>query len=510
MSAVNALLLLGVAQTNSIQITVETKGATTPISPYIYGVNDGDWTGRHKYLTFGRTGGNRMTAYNWENNASNAGSDWYHQNDDYLGGGNTAGEVYRLPMDPAVRGGKAYLVTVPLTDYVAADKNGGGDVAQTPNYLTRRFRQNRPKKGSAFAYPPNTTDAYVYQDEFVSWLEKKFVNRTRPIFYSLDNEPDLWQYTHARIHPNPVGYQELFNRTKAMATAIKDVSPNALVFGPASYGFYGFVRLQDAPDNGGRDFIQWYLQQNRAHQKSTGKRLVDVLDLHWYPEAHGGGTRITGSETSSAVVQARVQAPRSLWDSTYRENSWIANDWYNAPIQLLPRLKQTIAANDPQMKLAFTEYNYGGGQHISGAVAQADVLGIFGRDGVFAANLWKLQSNSAFLDAAFDVFRNYDGRGAAFGDSSLLTTTSKVAEVTAYSSRFADTKLGNVTVLINKTTAAKPVTLWLKGATFNTILTYSLAGSSASVKSASLGAKKTLDKVTLTLPAMSVNVVATK
>lgn len=510
MSAVNALLLFGVAQTNSIQVTIETKGATTPISPYIYGVNGGDWVGRHKYLTFGRTGGNRMTAYNWENNASNAGSDWYHQNDDYLGGGITPGEVYRAAVDPALKAGKAYLVTIPLTDYVAADKAGGGDVAQTPNYLTKRFRQNKPRKGATFVYPPNTTDAFVYQDEFVSWLEKKFPNRAKPIFYSLDNEPDLWQYTHNRIHPQPVGYQELFNRTRDMATAIKAVAPNALIFGPVNYGFYGFVRLQDAPDNGGRDFLAWYLQQNRAHQKTTGKRLVDVLDLHWYPEAQGGGTRITGSETSASVVTARVQAPRSLWDPTYRENSWIANDWYNGPVYLLPRLKQAIAANDPQMKLAITEYNYGGGQHISGAIAQADVLGIFGRDGVFAATLWRLQSNNTFLDAAFDAFRNYDGKGGAFGDLALSTVSAKVADVTAYSSRFANGQGGVVTVVINKTTTAKPTTLWLKGQTFNTILTYSLAGTSAAVKSASLGAKKTADKVSLTLPAMSVNVVVTK
>jgi hypothetical protein len=45
--------------------------------------------GRPANLTLSRSGGNRMTAYNWETNASNAGSDYYNENDSFLGGGNT-------------------------------------------------------------------------------------------------------------------------------------------------------------------------------------------------------------------------------------------------------------------------------------------------------------------------------------------------------------------------------------------------------------------------------------
>lgn len=508
MSALSALLVFGLGQSRPILLTVDAKSAGMPISPYVYGTNLSAWNGRQRYLTFGRGGGNRMTAYNWENNASNAGSDWDHQNDDFLGGGDTPGEVYRSAVDAAIKAGKGYLVTIPLVDYVAADKNGGGDVAQTPNYLQTRFKQNRAKKGSAFAYPPNLNDAFVYQDEFVDWLEKKFPNRAKPIFYCLDNEPDLWQDTHVRIHPENPGYQELWNRTRATAGAIKDVAPNTMVFGPVSYGFSGYLRLQNAPDHNNRDFLDWYMQQNRAHQVSTGRRLVDVMDLHWYPEAYGDQGRIIGTGTSTGMVQARIQAPRSLWDPSYRENSWIANDWYNGPVRLLPRLRQSIAANDPTMKLAFTEYYYGGGQHISGAIAQADVLGVFGREGVFAANLWPMQDNNVFIDAAFDAFRNYDGRGAAFGDRALPLTTSNVAEVTAYASKFTG-RAGMVSVVINKANASRNVELWLRGGKFTTVSTYSLTSAAASVRASKVGTKNG-EKVVLKLPAMSVNVVVTK
>src|SRR5882757_4013852 len=55
-----------------------------PISPYIYGANNMQWGKMGSGYTLVRQGGNRMTAYNWETNASNAGSDYRHQNDGYL------------------------------------------------------------------------------------------------------------------------------------------------------------------------------------------------------------------------------------------------------------------------------------------------------------------------------------------------------------------------------------------------------------------------------------------
>src|SRR5262245_30607711 len=57
------------------------------ISRYIYGHN-GSLAGN---LTCGRAGGNRLTAFNWENNASNAGTDWFNQNDGLLGASDTPG-----------------------------------------------------------------------------------------------------------------------------------------------------------------------------------------------------------------------------------------------------------------------------------------------------------------------------------------------------------------------------------------------------------------------------------
>lgn len=161
--------------------------------------------------------------------------------------------------------------------------------------------------------------------------------------------------------------------------------------------------LQGAPDAAGRDFQEFWLSQVAAAEQAAGRRLVDVLDVHWYPEATRGGTRIIGTDTTPAVVAARLQAPRSLWDPSYTETSWITSSSTFGPIRLIPRLFDKIAASDPGTKLAITEYNYGGGSHISGAIAEADVLGVFGREGVFAAAEWPLASDESFIGAAVAV-----------------------------------------------------------------------------------------------------------
>src|SRR5690349_17017250 len=163
-----------------------------------------------------------MTAYNWETNASNAGSDYFNQNDNFLGGGNVPNGAVAPSIESARAAGAGIVVTMPTIGYVAADKNGGGDVNQTPNYLAARFHQSPARKGSAFSLTPDTGDAFVYQDEYINFLDKTytgaFAAAGNPIFISLDNEPDLWHATHARLRGdavNPPGTQKGTNVTYA-------------------------------------------------------------------------------------------------------------------------------------------------------------------------------------------------------------------------------------------------------------------------------------------------------
>jgi len=475
-----------------------------PISRFIYGMNGWDPSARPANLTLSRSGGNRMTAYNWETNASNAGSDWYNNNDGFLGGGTTPNGAVGPGLEAARNAGAGMIVTVPLIGYVAADKNGGndlGDVALSgANYLQTRFHQSPARKGSAFSLAPNTTDAFVYQDEYVNFLDKTypgaFASSSTPLMLSLDNEPDLWQSTHARLRGdgNPdtqdgetATYAEMVQRTIDYADAAKDVTPDALIFGPVNYGWQGMIRFQDATDANNRDFLEFYLAQMAAAESPNGHRLVDVLDVHWYPEARGGcamnpmdGCRITEENTDAGVVAAREQAPRSLWDPTYTENSWIAQFSTNGPIRLLPRLQEKITANYPGTRLAITEYNYGGANHISGAIAQADVLGIFGREALFAATLWRLAGNNDFIYGGFEMFRNYDGAHGSFGDTSIRATNSDIANTSVYASINTGDPGRLVIVCINKADTAQTAGIAVTHTVqFNTVQVYELSGTNS-------------------------------
>jgi hypothetical protein len=454
---------------SNVTFAVDSTQDAHPISRFIYGMNFWDPAHRPANLTLSRSGGNRNTAYNWETNDSNAGSDYQNQNDDFMGGGTTPNGAIAPMIERARNANAGILVTVPIIGHVAADHNAGGDVNQTPDYINVRFRQSVPRKNAPFTLAPDTTDAFVYQDEYVNFLDKTypgaFAAPATPIFISLDNEVDLWAFTHARLRGdavNPVssqagtklGYAEIVQLTRDYSNAAKAVNPAAMIFGPVSYGWQGFVRLQDAPDANNRDFLNFFLQQMAQAEVTDGRRVLDVLDLHWYPEAQGGGVRITGDDATAAVVAARKQAPRSLWDPTYTETSWITG-CCSGPIRLLPSMKEKIAANYPNTRLAITEYNYGAGGHISGGIAQADVLGVFGRESLFAATLWPLSNANDFIYGAFDMFRNYDGANGSFGDTSIRGTNTDVVNASVYASVDSGNAARMVVVAINKNDAAQ-------------------------------------------------------
>lgn len=506
--------------TSDVQLVVRSDRDLHPISPLIYGLNGGAEACQDVNLRPGlcRLGGNRWTAYNWENNASNAGVDYCYQNDGYLDATNTPAKPVVDALAAAASKGAATLVTVPILDYVAADKNGGsappacsGDVRKSgANYLTTRFVVNHPTKGSALSWIPDPNDNAVYQDEFVSFLKSKA--GTARVLFSLDNEPDLWSDTHREIQLTALSYAKLLERNIASAKAVRSVWPEAEITGPASYGFNGYVNLQKAPDataNG--DFLDYYLAKMKLASEANGARLVDYLDLHWYSEAQGGGNAVMSSNTSAAVVEARVQAPRSLWDATYKEVSWIADDYVGAPIRLIGWLNDKITKNYPGTKLAFTEWNYGGGQHISGGIAAADVLGIFGKEGVQLAAEWRMQSNETFIEGAFRVYRNYDGQGASFGDTSISASSTDVSKVSVYASLDAAAPGKIVIVAINRSSSAQNAGLTVASSVKATRAdVYALSGGNPIPVAGAPLAPVAANAFLVPLPAYSVSVIVPK
>jgi len=427
----------------AVTFNIDVEKERKPISPWIYGSNR--LPGDSGIMVSARLGGNRWTGYNWENNASNAGNDWNHSSDDFLcwalscsDWNQPAAALHTFINRVAEKNGKYVLLTLPMAGYVAADKNGS--VPESQKAPSTRWRELKYQKNAPFSYPPNLNDQVVYVDELVDHLVKTYgpaaaaqVRRG----YSLDNEPDLWMYTHPRLHPGKTTVAELIQKSADLAQAVKAVDPQAEIFAPVHYGFWGMKTLQDAPDWGQYSstydwFVDLYLDQMRIRSQQSGRRLLDVFDVHWYPEAQGCGTRIVGSGVGNACVQqARMQAPRSFWDKNYTEDSWIGT-WYKAYLPLLPRLQSSIQTYYPDTKLAITEFSFGAENHISGGVAIADVLGIFGKYGVYFASFYPLEGNTDYVWAAYRLYRNVDGNGLAFGNISVQATTSNVEFAPVY------------------------------------------------------------------------------
>jgi fibronectin type 3 domain-containing protein len=517
------------AATAIVTITLNPSN-TKAISPYIYGLNfySGN-TGAPPLLTFDRAGGNRWTAYNWENNYSNAGSDYGpYSNDTYLSSSTTPAEAIRTLIAGDQTNKMASLVTFQLQGYVSADANGNVDVTvPLATRLAARFKQVVDKKATIsnvpFTETPPTTDAYVYMDELAWTLNQKLPGifgaaPTYPTFIELDNEPELWNSTHLEVQgPTAVTSDTYIANTITLTKALKDQFPNVLIFGPAHYGFEGIYNWQgelSATPTGANWFPDKYLPAIKTASITYGKPLVDVYDFHWYSEATDGTTRVTnltGSTLTDAQVQAIVQSPRSLWDTSYKENSWISNDVLGGPIYILGRLQSRINAENPGMKIAITEYNNGGSQHIAGTIAQTDNLGIFGAQGVFAASLWPLSNNEPYILAAFRAYRGFDGSSACFGDTSLEATSSDVSKVAVYASEDTTTTGRYVFVAINRSATAQVTAITglnLSGTAYLYQMTASSAATQSTIQPVFAG-QQTVNgsTLTITLPALSVTTI---
>jgi hypothetical protein len=242
----------------------------------------------------------------------------------------------------------------------------------------------------------------------------------------------------------------------------------------------------------------------RSYQQAHGTRLLDYLDLHFYPQADGVSLSPAGSVATQAL---RLRQTRTLWDPHYTDESW-TKDLGLGPVKLIPRMRAWVAQNLPGTKLAITEYNWGGTESLNGALAQADVLGIFGREGVGLATMWDPPSASQPAAFAFRIYRNYDGNGGRFGDVSVKALSGDQGKLSIYAARRSSDGALTV-VVINKTNSDLRSRVSLAGATPSgpaEVFTYSRGNLHAIVHGADQAV--TGSGFTRTFPAASITLLA--
>ncbi len=496
-----------------ITFTVVAGDDNKPISPLIYGANmDGLTCNDSKArFTFCRHRSAAWSTYNWETNASNAGASDCNENNDALASSDAPAAAITDLMEQAADVSASTIVTLAMLDHVAADKNGGGancagDVSKTANYLTTRFKQNRLKKGAALSLTPDTTDAYVNQDELLYFLQDYAGSASDKLLFALDNQPELWHLEHPKLRPTQVSYDEVVERGIEYAKLVKDTLPDSEVLGLVGYGYLAAHSLQESPDYATKgEFFDYYLQQMAAAEEAEGRRLIDYVDLHWFSEIYANDERVIFEDTSFQSVLYRVQGPRSFWDPSYTENSWISAAT-GGPIQLFDWLQGSIDDNYPGTKLALSEWSFGGGTHISGAVAAADALGLFGQKGVGLAGVVSFSPDEEpYLVGAFQAFRNFDGKGATFGDTSVSATSSNPHHGTIYASIDAGDPSRLVMVAINRRAGDLITTLSIDHTSSYTKLTpYKISDGQPEPKLGSVIQTDEPNEFQLTIPGYSV------
>jgi hypothetical protein len=483
------------------------------------------------HVTLNRLGGNRWTAYNWTTNASNAGSDFNFQSDNFLSSSNIPGEAVRPTIASDITAGMASMMTVQLQGLVSGDESGPVSTANPPD-LTR-FKTVVDKKSTVSAAPFTTTPLTtgpVFMDEFAWAMNQKFsgsgifgASTQTPVFVSLDNEPELWSSTHLEVQgATRITPDDYIAKTLTLTKALKDQFPDMTIFGPVHYGFLGVYNWQtslNATPTGVDWFTDKYLQALASASATYGRPLVDVYDFHWYPEDYDANslrvTSMTSSTLTDAQMQLVVQAPRNLWDATFTDpgnsNPWPNGVLGNSPIQILPRLKAKIATEFPSMKLSISEYEAGGFNNIAGTVAQADELGVFATQGVFAAMFWPPGGTFDYSMAGFRAYRNFDGASSNFGDTLLQSTSSNVEKVVVYASKDSTHPNRVVFVAINRASSAQITAINgapLSGTAHMFQITAATAQGQNPVTPVAIGQTAVSgSSLTLTLPAYSVTTI---
>jgi len=451
-------------------IAIDAARDRRPINPLIYGVNFAT-TDQLNDLNapLNRSGGSSASLYNWAIDARNAGKDWFFESvacgpeivdqhgDGFVAASKAAGAapMLTIPMIGWVARldeGRKKLASFSIGKYGLqenADLDGFADAGTGVTIDGTPISENDPTDA---AQPDGPDD----EKKWVRHLVDKWgaADHGGVAYYLMDNEPSYWSTIHRDVHPIGPHASEIADKVKLYSAMVKSVDPQAKVVAPEEWGwnayrFSGFDQ-QFAADHGwtatpdraketkGMDYLPWLLTQWKA-----AGHPVDVVSVHFYPQ--GGEYSDTADDVSPAMQATRNRSTRDLWDPTYKDPTWI-----NSVVALIPTLRHWVDTYYyPGTPIAITEYSWGGEKTMNGATAQADILGIFGREGLDMATRWITPATGSPTYLAMKLYRNYDDRKSAFGEVSVRAAVPDADRISAFAAlRGADNAL--TIMVVNK------------------------------------------------------------
>jgi len=261
----------------------------------------------------------------------------------------------------------------------------------------------------------------------------------------------------------------LYKRLKA----IRASDPNAKIAGFEEWSWWamyysGFDQANglgpdsDYATHNNTYYYPWLLQQLYAYKQQTGTSLIDILTVHCYNAIPDS------TDDSLTGQQTRNQETRILWDPNFQDPSWYGDIGINGRVlNWIPTLQAMVNQYYPGLQIGCTEYNWGDEANLNGATTQADVLGIYGREGFDLATRWTVADDTSTSPTTYyvtylasQIYRNYDGNLSTFGDTSVAASVANPDNLSAFAAmRSSD---GALTVMvINKQQGSTPVTVSL-------------------------------------------------
>ncbi|MFB9276350.1 glycoside hydrolase family 44 protein [Cohnella cellulosilytica] len=510
----------------AVQVTIDSAQPLNTLSPGIFGLNFEDSPSDNRSeirVPIKRWGGNQMTRYNWQLNTTNRGGDWYFLNVPYDDEGPS-----KLPEETlsdrfirdSIDTDTEVLLQLPTIGWTPKSREIGwsfserkygeqqSDECDWREEWCRADAGNGKRKDGSYltGNDPEDTSKQVGPDFIADWVEhvqSRFGDAVHN--YALDNEPMLWGHAHWDVHPQMTTYDEVWDYTQAYGQAVKEADPQANIFGPVPWGWceYFYSALDgcspgpDMDAHDGKPYLEWLLGKNEDYREQNGVRLIDTLDIHYYPAEDNVAF---SSDESPAMTKRRFNSLKSLYDPDFVDPS----SWIQEPVRLIPRMRELIDGTSPGMKLSISEYNFGDGSGIGSGLAQAEALALFAREGVDYAMRWGALEADTPLEDAFKLYLDYDGQGSRVEGEVVGTSSSNRDAVGAYT--IVSPQGRTFVLLFNKDSAPRQTSLTADSSLSGTAEVYRFEARKRLYKA---GDVQVADEgLTLTLPAKSATLLA--
>ena len=444
-----AVMSLPAISLAAIEVRVDSKAGIQKISPYIFGknisgLNDAETSDPAKiaaedstikrmneigFRFFRANNGNNATRYNWRKKLT-VHPDWY--NNVYAHDWDITAKTIqdKLP-------GANAMYAFQLSGYAAssADYNfNDWDFYQT-NGSWAKSTLDLAGGGVASADGQTalkTGDYSLYNEEWPAdstvailnhWKDDVKLDMKRFEYWSMDNEMEIWSGTHSDL-PLTVTQQFLVERYLDVAKKAKKAWKDIKLTGPVAANQWQWCGVDSDPiaaEERNYCWLEYFIKKVAEAQKASGVKLLDVLDIHWYP--------------TEKTYEDRINWHRVFFDTTYvypgaNGIKKVNGGWDNSIVKefIFKRLNDWMNAyfgKNHGIGLGLTETDLTTDDAMLTALIYASFLGTFMDNGVELFTPWSWGDG---MDEVAHLFIRY---GHEFR---VASTSSNDSLVSAYSS----------------------------------------------------------------------------